>query len=79
MALVNVDVDVELDEFDDDELITELQARGFIVSEESSNIDLYVLNQNLIAIFDSLHLGKKEVAHTLLCDLAYKHSGRILF
>lgn len=34
MAYVTVDVDVELDEFEDQELIDELEGRGWCVSEE---------------------------------------------
>ena len=34
MAYITVDVDVELDEFEDQELIDELEGRGWFVSEE---------------------------------------------
>jgi len=34
MAYISVEVDVELDEFDDQELIDELEGRGWYVSEE---------------------------------------------
>ena len=34
MAYINVEIDVELDEFDDQELIDELESRGWYVSEE---------------------------------------------
>jgi len=34
MAYVTVDVDIDLDEFDDDELIDELNSRGYTVSKE---------------------------------------------
>jgi hypothetical protein len=34
MAYISVEVDVELDEFDDQELIAELEDRGWYVSEE---------------------------------------------
>lgn len=34
MAYISVEVDVELDEFDDQELIDELEGRGYYVSEE---------------------------------------------
>ena len=34
MAYVTVDVDVDLDEFDNDELVEELESRGFNVSSE---------------------------------------------
>ena len=34
MAYVTVDVDVDLDEFDDDEIAEELESRGYEVSKE---------------------------------------------
>ncbi len=34
MAYINVEVDVELDEFEDCELIDELESRGWYVSED---------------------------------------------
>jgi len=34
MAYVTVDVNIELDEFDDDELVEEVKARGYTVVEE---------------------------------------------
>ena len=34
MAYITVDVDVDLDEFDNDELVEELESRGFNVSSE---------------------------------------------
>ena len=33
MAFVTVDVDVDLDEFDDDEIVEELTARGYTVNK----------------------------------------------
>ena len=34
MAYVTVDVDVDLDQFDDDEIVAELEARGYTVLEQ---------------------------------------------
>ena len=34
MAYVTVDVDVDLGEFDDDEIVAELEARGYTVLEQ---------------------------------------------
>ena len=34
MPYVTVDVDIDLDEFDDDEIVEELQARGYNVHKE---------------------------------------------
>jgi hypothetical protein len=39
MANITVDVDVELDEFDDDELVEELEHRGYNVSKNSIEMD----------------------------------------
>lgn len=36
MAYINVEIDVELDEFDDQELIDELESRGWYVGEEKN-------------------------------------------
>ena len=36
MPYVTVDVDIDLDEFDDDELTEELEHRGYFVSKEAS-------------------------------------------
>ena len=40
MAYITVDVDVELDEFEDQELIDELEERGWYVSEDEPNEQL---------------------------------------
>jgi len=40
MAYVTVDVDVDLDDFDDQELIDELEERGWYVSEDEPNEQL---------------------------------------
>lgn len=40
MAYITVDVDVELNEFDDQELIDELEERGWYVSEDEPNEQL---------------------------------------
>ena len=48
MAYVTVDVDVDLDEFDNDALVEELESRGFNVSSEPipemDALDKYELN-----------------------------------
>lgn len=40
MAYITVDVDVELDEFEDQELIDELEGRGWFVSEDEPDEQL---------------------------------------
>jgi hypothetical protein len=56
MACVTVDVDVYLDEFDNDELIEELESRGFNVSSdpilEMDALDKYELDW-LLELVDS--------------------------
>jgi len=47
MAYVTVDVDVDLDEFDNDELVEELKARGYHVQKdpfEHNDIDKFELD-----------------------------------
>jgi hypothetical protein len=48
MAYITVDVDVDLNEFDNDELIDELESRGFNVSSEPipemDALDMYELD-----------------------------------
>ena len=47
MANITVDVDVDLDEFDDDELVEELEHRGYNVSKnpiEMDALDKYALD-----------------------------------
>lgn len=38
MPYVTVDVDIDLDEFDDDELTEELEHRGYFVSKEEKEL-----------------------------------------
>ena len=56
MAYVTVDVDVYLDEFDNDELVEELESRGFNVSKdpipEIDALDKYELDW-LLELVDS--------------------------
>mgnify|MGYP001051206182 CR=1 FL=1 len=37
MANITVDVDVDLDEFDDDEIVDELEHRGYYVSKDKAS------------------------------------------
>ena len=41
MAYITVDVDVDLDEFNDDELIEELESRGFIVNDNNKEVEKF--------------------------------------
>ena len=66
-----VEVDIELDDFDDDELIDELQDRGFIVCKETvltkeqerllhdvylDYVDNKSLNKSVKALLDELYM-----------------------
>jgi hypothetical protein len=47
MPYIDVTVDVDLDEFDDQELIDELESRGWIVSEEKGKEIIDLTNDEL--------------------------------
>lgn len=47
MPYIDVTVDVDLDEFDDQELIDELESRGWIVSEEKGKEIVDLTNDEL--------------------------------
>lgn len=67
---VNVDIDVELSEFDTDDLIKELESRGEIVLR-------YIGNGELVsAIYEKRRQGKDY--QTELDALIYEVTGRIL-
>lgn len=67
---VNVDVDVELTEFNTDDLIEELESRGEIVGRRSDNGEL------VNAIYEKRRLGQEY--QTELDALIYEVTGRIL-
>ena len=48
MAYISVEVEVELDEFDDQELIDELEDRGWYVSEEDPGEPLTTEERDVI-------------------------------
>ena len=52
MPYVNVDVNIDLDEFDDQELIDELEDRGWIVSDEKGKEFLDLTSDELDYIVD---------------------------
>lgn len=41
MAYVTVDVDIDLDEFNDDELVEELESRGFVVNDNNKEVEKF--------------------------------------
>jgi hypothetical protein len=54
MPYIDVTVDIDLSEFDDDELIDEIESRGWLVSEEKGKefLDLDLTNDELDYITD---------------------------
>lgn len=52
MPYIDVTVDVDLNEFDDDELIDELESRGWVVSEEKGKEFLHLTEDELDYIAD---------------------------
>ena len=73
---VNIDVDVHLDDIDSDELIDELEGRGYKVLEEDES-DLDEQGTELItAIFEKRRQG--EDYQKDLDDLILKYLGRVL-
>lgn len=72
--MVWVTVDVELDEFEDDELVEELESRGFKVYDEDSTA--YTQNEMINLIYQNKRLGKDY--DKLLDDLIYQTIGRVL-
>lgn len=69
-----VTVDVELDEFEDDELVEELESRGFKVYDEDSTS--YTQQELVNLIYQNKRLGKDY--DKLLDDLIYQTIGRVL-
>ncbi len=73
---VNIDVDVHLDDIDTDELIDELEGRGYKVLEEDAH-DLDEQGTELItAIFEKRR--QDEDYQKDLDDLILKYLGRVL-
>lgn len=69
-ATVNVDVDVELSEFNTEDLIEELESRGEIVGRQSDNGELVNL------IYEKRRLNQDY--QTELNDLIYQVTGKFL-
>lgn len=71
-----VDVDVELSEFDTDDLIEELEIRGITVSDEGmtekSSTELQIEE-----LYEAYTLNQKEKFDSLLRNLFYDIIGRI--
>lgn len=72
MTWVNVDVD--LGEFDDEELVIELQSRGYVVQDSDEPQDKEELNR----IYEALYLGKQEEAMRRMKEYVCNKVGRLL-
>lgn len=70
MTYITVDVDVDLTDFDTEELIDELESRGEFVGDNSGNSAL------VTAIYEKRRLGQDY--QTELDRLIYEVTGRIL-
>jgi len=70
---VEVEVDIELDDFDDDDLREECIRRNIIDGMEQTEQELALLN-----IAQHLQLGQKDLAMRKLEDLIYESTGRIV-
>ena len=72
MTWVNVDVD--LGEFDDEELVIELQSRGYVVQDSDEPKD----KEELSRIYEALYLGKQEEAMRRMKEYVCNKVGRLL-
>ena len=69
-----VTVDVELDEFDTDDLIDEVRSRGYTVND--NGLSIYDKNELIRVIYEKRRLGKDYQAE--LDQLILQEIGRIL-
>jgi hypothetical protein len=74
MPYVTVDVDVDLDDFSTDDLVTELESRG----KPAAHSELSDADQSLDAIFYAFYFGKEETALDLMRKYVQDITGRTL-
>jgi hypothetical protein len=67
-------IDIDLDDFDDTELIDELRYRGYTVFKQLDNSS--PLENQVHKIFDAMYLGKPH--EELVKKLVYDVTGRIV-
>lgn len=72
MTWINVDVDMS--EFDDEELVIEMQRRGYVVNDICEPEDKEELNR----IYEALYLGKQEEAMRRMKEYVCNKVGRLL-
>ena len=72
-------VDVDLNDIDDDILIHHLMSKGFAV-QDKFHIDDNEMDSKaqLTAIYEALHLGKKDEAFYLMSNYVVDKLGRVL-
>lgn len=77
MATVTVDVEVDLTDFEDEELQDELEDRGYIImdSEGFSRDEKFL---KLHALFDAVQLNQELRVKELLREVAWDFAGRII-
>ena len=72
-------VDVDLNDIDDDILVRHLVSKGFVV-QDKFHIDDNEMDtrEQLTAVFEALHLGKKDEAFYLMSNYIADKTGRVL-
>lgn len=74
---INVDIDVDLDEFSDNDLIEELEARGFVVEE--NGLQENVENKSKETLERLFHLRRQGRDYQQELDqLIYDTLGRVI-
>ncbi len=71
MTWINVDVDMS--EFDDEELVIEMQRRGYVVQDSDAPQE-----NDLLRIYEALQLGKQEEATRRMKEYVCNKLGRVL-
>ena len=82
MPIVNVDVDVSLDDFDDDDLLEELESRGRKMTSGLENgycpVECKNTGQLAEALFEARRNGNDQRTLELVDRLIYAALGRII-
>ena len=71
MTWINVDVDMS--EFNDEELVIEMQRRGYVVRDSDEPQE-----NDLLRIYEALQLGKQEEATRRMKEYVCNKLGRVL-
>jgi hypothetical protein len=70
MTTINVDIEVELDEFSDEDIKKEAKARGLLDEEDTEG--------GIVEMFYAFKLGKEDRAIELARKIAQDYTGMIL-